>query len=348
MFANSGFEAGLVVNCSCPTGYVCANDAGRVIDGFHPVFVVGNQGCIGTQNYALSLGAYAGTGYVYFYAGGDRVTTPSATFLAGDKVCICVRYAGPQGAGASGQNTANCYFRFWVDGIAVNATNFVPVNTGWTQYCYLATLTAGAHTFAIMSGGAAQYSIWFDEFTVNTCVALPIELISFEVRNNNGIVSLNWKTATETNNDYFTVEKSQNGSDFIALSTIKGAGDSQTLLNYRATDNNPYQGVSYYRLKQTDFNGNFTYSHLTYVNTESEINLFVYPNPNKGSFTLNIADEMEIGELILINALGQIVHKQNVMQGDTEINMQEPAVGIYNIIVLRDNQKVYNSKIIVE
>lgn len=85
--------------------------------------------------------------------------------------------------------------------------------------------------------------------------SLPIELLSFVGYTADNINVLNWSTASETNNDYFTVEKSLNGLDWDKLFDVKGNGNSTTKINYIGYDRNPNQGVNYYRLKQTDFDG---------------------------------------------------------------------------------------------
>jgi len=184
--SNYDFENGSGGSCSCPTGFTCNNDAGQVFDGVHPLWVVGNNGCIGgTTNYTSPLGAYSGTGYVYFYAGLDNISTAPIPFVGGEVIDICVWYSGPQGAGASGQNTANAHFSFGIDGNQVGPDVWVPTNTGWTQHCFTVTMTAGNHTFQVLSGGAAQYSIWFDDFTVSqalggcsTTATMDIDIVS--------------------------------------------------------------------------------------------------------------------------------------------------------------------------
>lgn len=176
-FPNGDFELGTGAGCACATNFICGNDAGRVVDGTHPVFVVGNQGCISSPtNYTNSLGAHGGTGYMYFYAGADNYRT-SATypFVGGEEVCFSVWYCGPQGAGASGQNTANAHFSFGVDGVQVGPDVPVPTNTGWTQHTFTMFMTPGAHYFSILSGGAAQYSIWTDDFSVDLCSVVPCD-----------------------------------------------------------------------------------------------------------------------------------------------------------------------------
>ncbi|MBK9192481.1 MAG: hypothetical protein IPM77_13810 [Crocinitomicaceae bacterium] len=176
-FPNGDFELGTGAGCACATNFICGNDAGRVVDGTHPVFVVGNQGCISSPtNYTNVLGAHSGTGYMYFYAGADNYRT-SATynFVGGEEVCFSVWYCGPQGAGASGQNTANSHFSFGVDGVQVGPDVPVPVNTGWTEHTFTMFMTPGAHYFSILSGGAAQYSIWTDDFHVDLCSVVPCD-----------------------------------------------------------------------------------------------------------------------------------------------------------------------------
>jgi hypothetical protein len=110
---------------------------------------------------------------------------------------------------------------------------------------------------------------------------LPIELINFEAKADNDNVALSWTTATEINNDYFTIEKSNNGITFSNVMEVTGAGNSNTILHYDAIDAIPYSGYSYYRLKQTDFDGQFTYSNLVAVNFKGEATdvISLYPNP---------------------------------------------------------------------
>ena len=173
---NGDFELGPGSNCGVPTGYFCGNDAGQVFDGVHPVWTVGDQGCVGgVTNFSNSLGANGGSGYVYFYAGGDNIESSPILFSGGEVIDLCVYYSGPQGTGASGQNTANSNFSLAVDGAQVGPDVLVPTNTLWTQHCFTITMTAGFHTFGMLSGGAAQYSIWFDDIEVipanTTCIS---------------------------------------------------------------------------------------------------------------------------------------------------------------------------------
>lgn len=118
---------------------------------------------------------------------------------------------------------------------------------------------------------------------------LPISLISFEAQKCERSVCLNWQTESETNNDYFTVEKSKDGINWEVVVDIDGAGNSYSKLNYETVDKNPFFGTSYYRLKQTDFNGDFEYkgTHAVNFKNVNDRTYTIYPNPGKDFITLH-------------------------------------------------------------
>ncbi|MFO7978938.1 MAG: hypothetical protein R6U64_09780 [Bacteroidales bacterium] len=86
-------------------------------------------------------------------------------------------------------------------------------------------------------------------------IILPIKLLAFTSRVEKDQVILQWTTATETNNDYFTVGRSHDMHAWEVIGTVSGAGNSNQPLSYQLADRMPYEGISYYRLKQTDFDG---------------------------------------------------------------------------------------------
>ena len=121
---------------------------------------------------------------------------------------------------------------------------------------------------------------WRDDH--NDPEPFPIQLMNFNEELINSEVELSWKTASETNNEYFTIEKSQNGKDYVFVAQISGAGNSNSVISYKTFDQQPYSGISYYRLKQTDINGENEYLgvvKIANIKTETEIKL--YPNPLK-------------------------------------------------------------------
>lgn len=119
--------------------------------------------------------------------------------------------------------------------------------------------------------------------TVVPCSLLPIQLVSFNALLKNSHVELEWVTATERNNEFFTVERSIDGTEYEVIITRQGAGNSDMLIKYTAVDYSPVGGgISYYRLKQTDYDGKFTYSAPVAVNIHNKNNIQFIPNPAKG------------------------------------------------------------------
>ncbi|MGB6037861.1 MAG: Calx-beta domain-containing protein, partial [Cryomorphaceae bacterium] len=119
--------------------------------------------------------------------------------------------------------------------------------------------------------------------SISSALPLPIELLSFDAKLKGTYVDLNWSTATELNNDYFVVERA--GEDLIWEPILEksGAGNSNSLISYSDKDRNPLKGISYYRLKQVDFDGGFSYSDPVSVfnnQIEDREEVFMYPNPS--------------------------------------------------------------------
>lgn len=126
-------------------------------------------------------------------------------------------------------------------------------------------------------------------FKFDIVPSLPVEFLDVKATVDNDNVNVSWSTASEINNNYFTVERSIDGKRFTSLSNIKGAGNSNTVLEYNYKDNNPIEGTNYYRIKQTDFNGGFNYSMITSVKYSSLVNdISVFPNPVRKGDNINI------------------------------------------------------------
>jgi hypothetical protein len=186
---------------------------------------------------------------------------------------------------------------------------------------------------------------------------LPIDLIYFSANLCYRNVCLTWRTASESKNAFFTIEKSKDGIEFEIVAKINGAGNSSAILNYNYTDYKPYQGVSYYRLKQTDFNGSYSYSSLESVdfNKMEPFDFLIYPNKNKGD-EINVEVSASKGEAItvsIIDALTKVCYETMLtipLHGKNSFILkpsnQLPA-GIYTVMA-KSSSKVYNRKMIVE
>lgn len=188
---------------------------------------------------------------------------------------------------------------------------------------------------SVLVPGAAYSGVWGSALSGNP---LPIELIEFNAELNKfNEVELRWTTASEINNDYFTVERSADGIYFETIAIVDGAGNSTTNLNYRSLDKYPYYGVSYYRLKQTDFNGDYSYSQIEKIEIKEDGNWQLYPNPANQSITLVALNELigdELNQLYIIDLLGQVVKEIKYQQRSEkviEIDLGQLAPGNYFI-----------------
>lgn len=140
---------------------------------------------------------------------------------------------------------------------------------------------SSANPFPVPSANLASSSIWV---VVSNTIALPVEWLDFDVRLKNHEVEISWKTALESNNDFFTVERAQDIENFETVAIVQGKGTSQTVSSYSVMDPNPMHGITYYRVKQTDFDGTVSHSNLQRINYEGPEFAFlnVYPSPGNG------------------------------------------------------------------
>jgi Secretion system C-terminal sorting domain len=173
---------------------------------------------------------------------------------------------------------------------------------------------------------------------------LPIALLNFEVKANNNTVDLVWTTLTEINNDYFTIEKSTNLIDWSMVSEMKGAGNSNKSINYKTSDLNPFMGISYYRLKQTDFDGKYSYSDIKKISFNSDNKIVLYPNIFNNQFTIE-GNNIESREINIFNLIGQDVKHftKQTKTSDSQIVIDaiNLSTGFYYVKVDNNTFKVY-------
>ena len=174
-------------------------------------------------------------------------------------------------------------------------------------------------------------------------IPLPIELVSFEGKAQGRKNLIQWATASETNNDFFTVEKSADAVNFEPLAKVAGAGNSSSIRNYSTYDNNPINGTTYYRLKQTDYNGAFTYSSVISVdNAWTDVNVTnVHPNPTTNNINFDFYTSLS-GKVIvrIYDYMGRLVDEenQNVNEGNSSLQakMENLSSGVYFLKVAFD------------
>ncbi len=175
---------------------------------------------------------------------------------------------------------------------------------------------------------------------------LPIELISFNATCNHHYINLQWCTASEINNSLFVIEQSFDGANFKTIGSVNGNETTTDKHCYNFQDNSAEQGLIYYRLKQIDQNGSFTYSNLIVIECENigSTEIKIYPNPNNGTFTI---ETYEPGIYSIINELGQNIKEISVSANNPfvkeTINL---SAGIYHLSTMTSQGKMVK-KIIV-
>lgn len=153
---------------------------------------------------------------------------------------------------------------------------------------------------------------------------LPMELINFSVKvvGSQGVL-LNWETASELNNDYFAVERSNDGRNWKTLAELKGAGTSSDIQNYDYIDPSPVHGISYYRLRQTDFDGTFKYSKTRTVDFDfenHESKLVVYPNPAQNTIQVFTGKREQRSDITVYNMFGhEMMSVKNIQKSSDPI-----------------------------
>lgn len=248
-------------------------------------------------------------------------------------------------------------------------------NPGNNGACVTRTINAASHgacgtsTFPIIvnQGETVNFRIYiatthssswhalFGDVSISGGYVLPIELLNFKASlNNNKTVVLNWTTSSETNNDYFTIERSRDMKNWEEVSKIPGAGNSNINLNYNEIDTKPFEGVSYYRLKQTDFEGSSEYSPTVHVKN-SKLNTFeLYPNPvARGERVYLSFDEMdnETMNISIRDLQGKEVvsYKQADFYDNNEIDIPigyDIPAGMYLITATSEN-RAYHQKLLI-
>lgn len=173
-------------------------------------------------------------------------------------------------------------------------------------------------------------------FAINY-TALPITIASFTATAGNGRVALKWSTATEIDNDYFTIERSANGSTWTNIGTVDGAGNSSTLLNYQFIDHQPLTGTSFYRIKQTDFDGHYSYSETRQIqDAAAPGTISIAPVPNSGR-NISIAgiSNYQGYELTLFNTAGAQLFNKTL--SNSSITLPSLAKGVYMVRISNSN-----------
>jgi Secretion system C-terminal sorting domain len=194
-------------------------------------------------------------------------------------------------------------------------------------------LTPIGTTSSFGTGGTSR----IDNFKVTYDVVIPVEMTSFTAKKVGSANKLAWQTATEINNYYFDVERSNDGATFQNIGKVKGVGNTNTLSNYDFMDENPLAGTNYYRLQQVDVNGKTTTSKTVAVNANGKGSVKVFPTLATDKLSVLTTSEKEEAYEI-VNLVGQIV-AQGRLTNSAEVQISQLAKGNYVLKIAGETVK---------
>jgi hypothetical protein len=368
--ATSGFVGHIGSNAGAVSGFETSTQVGRIYNADAT-----------TADAKIDLAA----AYNDLIAIAKTDSSHNAVFGNGDTMSPGVYYIAGAGSLAGtitldGGNDSDAVFIFRFNGaFSVGAQSKVILTNG-TRFCNVFWIAEGAlsiGTFSFMKGtmlshnfacsaaananvegrmlstaGAVSFStgvIYNDPICiVKPTDPVPITLLSFTAKVEGGHVQLDWVTTAEINNDYFDVEHSVDGINFTSISRIKGAGNSTQTLNYTTIHHTLSKGVSYYRLKQTDYDGKTSYSSKETVEFKTNEVIFdIYPNPFSGETTFHTNENLKDASLIVYNSHGAVKEIENVSGQTFTFQRENLRSGLYWIKVVQGDKVIAIKKLVI-
>jgi hypothetical protein len=265
-------------------------------------------------------------------------------FVIGNVYRISLDYSRRTG-GCPGPNPAGANV------IISNGTLNMPISSNVGSY----TLQNSAFTFTatqttLTLSIAANFvgttcGLIIDNISIVPYNPLPIELVSFSAEADKNGDELQWITASQVNNDFFTIERSTDAITWKNVAELAGAGNSLETLHYNKTINETLTGIYYYRLKQTDYNKQFSYSPIVSVERVPEMISF-FPNPATNELT--IQSNTALHKVELFSMIGELMLSENVSDNHIQLNVKHLAGGVYFLTLYYANQNPMKEKIIVQ
>lgn len=236
--------------------------------------------------------------------------------------------------------TGNAQFGVWTSCAAIGTygAGFLGCQVG-TAPLSLSPLVDGQTYYIAVDGFAGDNCAW--NFT-GTGIILPIEYDYLSAEHFGDKVTVSWATASEKDNAYFTIQRTIDGRSYENVGQINGAGTSNERIEYTFDDNDPYYETSYYRVKQTDFDGKYKYSDIRVVNSKIE-KLKLIPNPadaeTKLNFNVRRAQDVNVK---IVDITGMIVFEQNVQankgMNNLSIDISSFGKGIYSVVLVSNDE----------
>ena len=303
---------------------------------------------------SLSAGGTSATTYTVVYTPGSPGTinwntTPTGVSINPAAAAAHVNNHYYYDISRSGSEDVDCEMQFVGLTEPSDADKYIMHwNTGTSRWDQLTSSGSGGVVAATLTS--------FSPFTQGSGGgALPIDLVSFEGKCKNNETELEFVVASQVNNDYFSIHRSENATDWNLVGEIKGVGNTSTQMTYKWIDNNPVSGINYYRLSQTDYDGTSEmFSPIAVMCENTPVDGYsVYPNPANSVLNIDLdldhyqGDDVSI-EVIDINGIIILLQQVQLNRGynHLEIDLSETPSGVYMINFVGTRDYIKESRII--
>ena len=259
-------------------------------------------------------------------------------YLSNDDIDGLLFYLKNNGYPAASVNDLRILKKKAGPGSPVDLELTVDAGAPLSLYTYI---TASVHRY-----GTGPFASWYFEFEVNsfselalvytTGNVLPVTWLSVTGNMTNDKALVQWSTASEYNTASFTIEHSVDGRNFTALQSMPAAGSSNRVKNYQFTHLQTPAGINFYRIKQIDIDGRYSYSSIIKIlNRKSNGKIVIAPNPASNEVTIYFDKPMSVGNLRIYNSSGQMISLQRIAEGSQQqkIDVSKLPAGIYQLQV---------------
>ena len=195
-------------------------------------------------------------------------------------------------------------------------------------------------------GGAAAVYSNYTNCTPDNVNGLPVSMLSFSANQNNNQLEVVWSTASESGNSHFDLYRSADGLNWEWMATLPGARDTNETQVYRYTDQAPLRGRNFYRLRQTDFNGNTeTLEALSVFFDTAGMTLNLYPNPSSDYISVKCHEEVLYLSLISSDGVVHSLYPENSGNLTQEFDIRQLPSGIYQALI-HTGQSTFRKRLI--
>ncbi|MFM9945956.1 MAG: T9SS type A sorting domain-containing protein, partial [Bacteroidia bacterium] len=328
-------------NCAASTSRTFPIGHTNSASGYTPLVVTFNVGHttddFGVVAYNVVCNDGTRGGSAYTTAVVKTTWNITETTAGGSNVSIQFQWNGSDEG--STFNRASCQMAHY-NGSTWDALGSLASASGSNPYTFTYSNYTGSFSPFGMNGGGGP---------------LPVNFLYLNAKQVGDFGDISWATATEKNNDYFSIEKSFDTKSFVSIGKVYGAGNSQQIIHYSFSDSNLAEGTNYYRLKQVDYNGLYEYTPIKVINnTEwSKTNSFkLFPVPAVDVLNLELNSTANgIIHINILNQMGKVVSQLETFgnrgKNNIKVDIREIPSGIYFLFIESDNSVRHTHRLLI-